>query len=449
MKSHHRPQRRDRIPQKAVAAPVQLVQIEKAVYGGNFLARVEGKATFVPLVLPGETANVSIIEVKRGYSIAELNEIVATAPERIVPPCRHFGTCGGCQYQHTNYATQLALKKAILQETLQRGGVNATPDVDVLAGSQAESWQYRNRIRVAFDASGKPGYRGRKSNAVVPIAECPIAAPLLVRAALAFAEIAKQVAPQIPVSELLLFCESTESALLALVLLRSRTGDFDALARALTERIPELKGIDFAIAARDEDSDEAPGIIERWGERSLQYRAAGFDYRVDNGAFFQVNRHVVDPLVELVTGGQSGALAWDLFAGVGLFARKLTGSFERVFAVESSPLALPSLQANLQSTCGSAAQASTLNFLRGPANKEKPDFIVVDPPRAGLGPDVASALAAVGAGLVTYVSCDPATLARDLRSLLSSGYGIERITLFDLFPQTFHLETVVQLRRSC
>ena len=449
MKNRHRPQNRNRMPQKAVAGSEQLVQIEKAVYGGNFLARVEGKATFVPLVLPGETAKVNVIEEKRGYSTAELDKIVAPAPERVVPHCRHFGTCGGCQYQHTNYATQLALKKTILQETLQRGGVNASLGIDVLAGSEEESWQYRNRIRVAFDASGNPGYRGRRSNAVVPIAECPIAAPLLVRYALAFAQIRKQVAPRISISELSLFCDSNESAMLASVFLRTRTADYDALTRALTERVPEQKGIDFAIAALGEDSEEGPGIIERWGERSLQYRAAGFDYRVDNGAFFQVNRRLVDPLVKLVTSGQSGTLAWDLFAGVGLFARKLTGSFERVVAVESSLLAQPGLKANLHGTSGSAVQSSTVNFLRGPANKKKPDLIVVDPPRAGLGADVTTALAAVGAGLITYVSCDPATLVRDLRSLLSSGYEIERITLVDLFPQTFHLETVVHLRRSC
>lgn len=436
------------MPQKPVAGPAKLVQIEKAVYGGNFLARIEGKATFVPLVLPGETARVSIIEGRRGYSNADLDEIVEPAPERVVPHCRHFGTCGGCQYQQTNYGTQLALKKAILHETLQRGGVNASFDIDVLAGSEEESWGYRNRIRLAFDASGNPGYRGRRSKAIVPIAECPIAAPLLVRSALAFAETERQITPQIPVSEFSLFCDSTESTLLALIYLRGRTGEFDALTRALAERIPELKGIAFVLGARDEDSEEGTGIVERSGEPSLLYRAAGFDYRVDNGAFFQVNRRLVDPLVKLVTDGQSGTLAWDLFAGVGLFARKLTGSFERVVAVESSPLALFGLKANLKGTCGSAVQSSTSNFLRGPANKEKPDLIVIDPPRAGLGPDVTTSLAAVGAGLVTYVSCDPATLARDLRFLLLSGYAIDRATLVDLFPQTFHLETVVYLRRS-
>ena len=156
----------------------QLVQIEKPIYGGAFLARVEGKAVFVPLTLPGEQARVRIVEDKRGYATAEAEEIVAAAPERIAPAAAHFGACGGCSYQHADYETQLAFKQAILRETLERGGVRAPAEIDVLAG---EPWGYRNRIRLAFDAQGNPGYRGRRSHAVVPISECPIAAPLLDR----------------------------------------------------------------------------------------------------------------------------------------------------------------------------------------------------------------------------------------------------------------------------
>jgi len=449
MKNRHRRQRQHPPAKPQVSSPPQLVQIEKAIYGGNFLARLEGKATFVPLVLPGETASVRIREEKRGYSVADLNEIVPPAPERIVPACRHFGTCGGCQYQHTDYATQLALKKSILQETLELSGVQPPSEIGVLAGDESGSWQYRNRIRLAFDARGNAGYRSRGSSAVVAIAECPIAAPLLVRAALEFADVFKSAASQIHVEELSLFCDSTESALLAGVFVQSGShDDFDKLATTIAERVPEIIGIEFGRLTSEENEDKAPQPIGRWGQPSLNYRAAGFDYRVDNGAFFQVNRRLVDWLVDRVTENCSGTLAWDLFAGVGLFARKLSASFDHVIAVESSPLALPGLQANLRDTSASAVQASTLNFLRGLGRKEKPDLIVVDPPRTGLGPEVTSMLAVVGAGRITYVSCDPASLARDLRALLSSGYTIERVTLADLFPQTFHLETVVHLRLS-
>jgi len=166
-----------------------------------------------------------------------------------------------------------------------------------------------------------------------------------------------------------------------------------------------------------------------------------------------VNRFLVDALVEGVTAGFKGSLAWDLFAGVGLFARRLTANFARVVAVESAPSAIEALAKNLDGTTGSAVHAEALDFLRrnrqrANTDSPRPDLIVVDPPRTGLGPEIAALLVQVAAAALVYVSCDPATLARDLRALTSSGYEIQTITLADLFPQTFHLETVVRMRRA-
>lgn len=192
----------------------QIVEIEKPVYGGAFLARVEGKAVFVPLALPGEQARVRIVEDKRGYANAETEELLSAAPERVAPACRHFGACGGCNYQHADYEAQLRFKQAILRETLERAGVRVPDEVGILAGSQ---WGYRNRIRLAFDAAGRPGYRGRRSHAVIPIGECPIAAPLLVEATLVFAEIARATVPKLALSEISLFCNSHATEILASV----------------------------------------------------------------------------------------------------------------------------------------------------------------------------------------------------------------------------------------
>src|SRR5579863_7206503 len=171
--------RRPQRPRHAEPAQEALVEIEKPIYGGAFLARIEGKATFVPLTLPGEQVRVRIADEKKSYATAEPQQIVSSAPERVVPDCRHFGACGGCQYQHANYEAQLAYKRAILRETLQRGGVSTPESIDVLS---ADPWQYRNRIRVALDGEGRAGYRARRSHQLIPIAECPIAAPLLVKA---------------------------------------------------------------------------------------------------------------------------------------------------------------------------------------------------------------------------------------------------------------------------
>jgi 23S rRNA (uracil1939-C5)-methyltransferase len=427
------------------AAP-QLVEIEKPIYGGAFLARVEGKAVFVPLTLPGEQARVRITESKRGYATAEAEAVVHPAPQRIAPACPHFGVCGGCHYQHADYATQLAFKQAILRETLERGGVAVPTEIGVLSG---EPWRYRNRIRLAFDAAGQPGYRGRRSHAVVPVRECPIAAPLLVATALAFAPLARQFS--LRPSELALFCDAAESALLATVFTASPAKiRFDELALALHEIVPALTGAELVFEGRP---GQPSRTLARWGAASLLYRAAGFDYRADHGAFFQVNRWLVDSLVERVVDGHTGQLAWDLYAGVGLFARQLASRFERVVAVESAPAAKAALKANLSGTGGTAINAETLDFLRKnhklPSSKSvRPDLIVVDPPRAGLGAETCALLAEINAPAVACVSCDPATLARDLRALLASGYQIQSITLADLFPQSFHLETLVQLRRA-
>jgi len=418
-----------------------LVQIDKPIYGGNFLARDQGKAVFVPMVLPGEQARVWVMEEKRGYATAEAEELVFRSAQRVAPKCAHFGGCGGCHYQHAEYATQLGIKQDVLRETLARGGLASPENIGVLWG---EAWAYRNRIRLAFDAQGNPGYRGRGSHAVVPIGECPIAAPLLVRAALAAAEVIRTVAPGLRASEMALFCNPAETALLLTIFIaRPANVRLDDLALEMRKRIPELTGAELAIEGNPGD---APRTIAQWGEPAMMYRAAGAEYRVDHGAFFQVNRWLVDALADRVTAGYSGRQAWDLFAGVGLFARLLAQSFGKVVAVESAPAAAGALAANLEGTTGVAVRATTVQFLRENRGGPQPDLVVVDPPRTGLGPEITNMIAKIAPAALVYVSCDPATLARDLRGLIPAGYVIESMTLADLFPQTFHLETVVRMR---
>jgi 23S rRNA (uracil1939-C5)-methyltransferase len=334
-----------------------------------------------------------------------------------------------------------------LRETLERGGIDVPAEIAVLAG---EPFGYRNRIRLAFDAAGNPGYRGRRSHAVIPIRECPIAAPLLVEAARAFRQVLRDFAAALRPTEISLFCNVDDTALLASIFVtKSAQVRFDEVAQAFHERIPALMGAELVVEGRP---GEQPRTIAQWGAKSLTYRAADFDYRVDHGAFFQVNRWLVDALVERVAADHKGTLAWDLFAGVGLFARQLADRFDRVVAVESAPSATAALEENLRSTGGRAVSSESLAFLRRTRNKAsdpiRPDLIVVDPPRTGLGAETCALVAEIAAPAVACVSCDPATLARDLRTLIGSGYQIQSITIADLFPQTFHLETVVQLRRA-
>jgi len=437
----------------------QQLRIEKAIYGGTSLARLpNGKAAFVPLALAGELVEARVTEQKRGYAQGEVTAIVEAAAERVAPRCIHFGVCGGCSYQHAEYAAQLAIKRGILAETLQRAGVTA-PEITVHSG---EAWGYRNRIRLHFlyDAAGamredgklRLGYMQRRSNTAFAIAECPIAAPLLVRAALALPEVLANFDWAADATEAEFFCNSDESALQISILTgrNVRTADLDAAATELRKTIPQLAGLGLY-----QQSDEA-GIPLRelavWGEDALACTVGSHSYRVSRGAFFQVNRFLAQELVKLVAQDRRGELVWDLYAGVGLFSLALAENFERVVAVEVATPAVRDLQHNLARAGEQhrAIASTTLDFLKrtaAPSSKKPPELIVLDPPRAGLGMEVCKLLAVVGAPEIVYVSCDPVSLSRDLAALIESGYQLQPMHMVDLFPQTFHMETVSVLRK--
>jgi 23S rRNA (uracil1939-C5)-methyltransferase len=271
---------------------------------------------------------------------------------------------------------------------------------------------------------------------------------LLLSAAQAAAETLQRVPANLRPKELSLFCDPAESALLATFFASDSSAiRLDTLANSLHERIPALISAELA-------ADGRPGhparTLAKWGEPSISYAAAGFNYRVDQGAFFQVNRWLVDALVECVTEGQSGELAWDLFAGVGLFSRVLTRSFTTITAVEANPTAVADLRSALtkRGSTSTVHESTTLDFLRRAVlDRDRPDLIVLDPPRAGVGLEACELLARIAAPTLIYVSCDPTTLARDL-SALQPFYSIRALHLVDLFPQTFHLETVAVLDRK-
>jgi len=430
---------------------VELVEIEKPVYGGAFLARAQGKVLLTPYCLPGEQVKVRAVDEKRSFALCELEAVVRAAPERIEPRCQHFGVCGGCSYQHASAASQLSMKVAILKETLERALVPIPAEITVLAG---EPWGYRNRIRLAVDEDGALGYRARRSRQIVRIRECPIASPRLVDCALAVGQ-ALGGLPNIGVAEVELFADPSEQQVLVSVLARAPK-KASQWAASLAGCVAGLGGIEVIRAAKEAGrSPASEQVVGQWGAPSLHYRAAQFDYRVDRGAFFQVNRFLVDELVRYVTLGASGRLAWDLYAGVGLFARPLAANFEQVVAVESAPASAAALVENLAGVRATAIESRTEDFLRrsglgrgaGEASTP-PDLIVVDPPRAGLGAENVDRLIAIGPRSMVYVSCDPATLARDLKMMTAAGYTIQSVAMADMFPQTYHLESVVHLSRD-
>jgi 23S rRNA (uracil1939-C5)-methyltransferase len=348
---------------------------------------------------------------------AAIQEILTPSPDRREAPCPHFGPCGGCHYQHAAYPAQLRLKEEILREALSRIGKIAPPErIEVIAGPELH---YRNRAQFHLDGR-RIGFHSAGSHDLTPVDACAVVSPKLGEALAAM----RRMLPgrRFPnfLRSLELFTNETEVQLNVL-----ETGR--PLARVFF----------------DWCASEIPGFVPG----ALAYPAAGLNFRVSHGAFFQVNRFLVDALVEAALGDARGESALDLYAGVGLFTLPLARRFARVTAVESGNAPWRDLMHNAGAAEleVSALRTTADGFLR--ENPGKWDFVLADPPRAGLGKQVTSLLAECGAAKVTIVSCDPTTLARDLAAL-SHVYAIESMTMMDLFPQTFHIETVTRLRRT-
>lgn len=433
------------------------LQIEKAVYGGSGLARQTegddaGRAVFVPFTLPGELVEARLTGERDGFGEAALLQVLQSSADRVAAGCEHFGECGGCQYQHAKYAAQVAIKVEILRETLERVGLIVLPEVQVHA---AEAWEYRNRIRLRVamvDGMLRVGYNRRGSNEFLAIQECPIAAPLLWRAAKALLQIGAEDSSAgrwiRGAEEVEFFAIGDEKKLQSTVFVRKdRAGGFDEFCEQLRGLVQELVGVGVSLIAGETSQRRVQKVrpLRGWGAEGLSYSAAGQEYWVSRGGFFQVNRFLVDELVRVVTAGRSGTLAWDLYAGVGLFSRVLARGFDQVVAVEAAG---EDLARSFKGRGKRAVSATTVEFLRGAVvQRERPELVVMDPPRAGIGAEVCALLARVSAPEMVYISCDPVTLARDLKALVAGGYGVMELHMVDLFPQTFHLEAVVVLRR--
>ena len=482
--------------------------IEKLIYGGDGLARLsaesgadtpvrvsqsKGKAVFVPFTLENESIAATLTEQKPGFARARLNEVLTPSPSRIAPHCPYFERCGGCHYQHTTYEHQLAIKRGILQETLRRQGKLELASEIVVHSS--DPWRYRNRTR--FQVRTAPeflaGYFRFASHEVLAVEDCPISSPLINRALRALWSIGRAAAVPAEVREVEFFANADDTRLLAELWFAADTPAEKRIAlgekftNRLRDELPDLTSayVFPQMPVRGPQALAEPAPDWALGGGQFRYLSGATEFRVGGGSFFQVNRFMLEKLVEFVTSGtqplEKKDLALDLYAGVGLFTAALAPSFRHIVSVESSQSSVADLKYNCPANgkivratveeylTGRAPEASQPGGARGRADRGKQqrgkfaergaqtaklqsaagaaDFIVVDPPRAGLGDRVAQALSKSRAPRLTYVSCDPATLARDLVHLTAGGYFVEQVHLIDLFPQTFHLESVVHLVR--
>ena len=401
-----------------VSQIVNDVRFEKLVYGGDALARVEGQVLLAPFALPEETATVEIANRGRGLLRGRVTQVTQSSPRRVKPECPYFGKCGGCQYQHAGYEYQVSQKREILRETIRRmGKIEPPSEIEVVAGPP---YEYRNRVQLHLFGS-MLGYHEAGTHRVIDIDRCPISSPRIGKAIASLRAMMRDRRWPRFVKSLELFTNEREVQVNVL-----DSGD-RRLLRSFFEWCAE----------------SMPGATAS----SLEYEACGLPFRVSHKSFFQVNRFLIEQLVEKALGGAQGDSAVDLYAGVGLFSIALARRFAKVTAVESNSSAVADLTLN---ATRARVSVEALRHSAEPYLEElesAPDFVLADPPRAGLGKGVVKQLIRLQPARVTVVSCDPSTLARDLAALIGAGYAFESLTLVDLFPQTCHIESVAALRR--
>jgi 23S rRNA (uracil1939-C5)-methyltransferase len=430
------------------ATPKMEVRIEKLVYGGDGLTHHEGQTVFVPQVLPGELVSVEPAARKKKFVRGRLTGVVEASPERVAAPCPHFGRCGGCQYQHISYDAQLRYKAEILRETLSRiGRVRWEGPVGTHV---SPPYGYRNRaqwkIRAVNGAEAAGiGYFEARSTRLCAVNECPILSPRLAETLAKLRGLLTSNKSFSAVDEIEAFCDAAGEKLLLNLSAERWNESPEVIAASVREALPGAE----SILVQDRRADK----FELFGPGYISCLADGFEYRVGHLSFFQVNRFLIDGLIEAVVGDSRGRLALDLFAGVGLFTVPLAKRFGRVIGVESNVAAAKDLEVNLQSSGGASLAHRHVTAEAFLAHwHDNPDLIILDPPRAGVGSETLERLKKLAPERVNYLSCDPATLARDLPELVgdsekSGPYEISDISVFDIFPQTYHMEALVRLKR--
>lgn len=404
------------------------VTLEKLTYGGEAMGRLEdpttemlreGRAVFVPYALPGERVRIRLVEEKRGYARAELLEVIQPAPERIQPKCPHFGVCGGCHYQHMPYEAQLSAKTGILRDQLIRIGCIENPPIQPMVPSP-DPWNYRNHMQFHMTEDGKLGFQTPNSNTVIPITECHL--------------------PEAPINTL--WPQIEAEAIPGLEHLSIRAGANEDLMLILESEsldLPEME-IEAGISVVHL-SPAGPLVLASSNHILMEVR--GRTFRVSAGSFFQVNTAQAAALVEhlLASLPLPAETILDVYCGVGLFSAFLAPNVKRLIGIESSPSACEDFVINLDEFDNvELYEALAEDAL--PVLDIHPEVILVDPPRAGLDRRALDAILALKPRTLTYVSCDPSTLARDARRLIAGGYHLKQVTPFDMFPQTYHIESI-------
>jgi len=417
------------------------MKIEKLVYGGFGIGREEGKVYFVPYVLPDEEVVVSPIKEKKEYIEAKLKEIIEENPDRTKPECEYFGLCGGCDYLHIKYQAQLKYKKAILQEIFQRIA-KIDIEIDNIIPSENQYF-YRNKTQLKVDTkSAKIGFYKKNSNEVVEIDKCLLVSeeinPVITNL--------KKVIPLLPVLPKEIHIFSNQKEILLKFIYKKEP-------RKIILTKDRVKKFISPLVVGFGDYVEKDGKIEKLrfvGQDYLIFDIEGFKYKASVDSFFQVNKFQIKNLINIVLKHIDYDKLADLYCGVGLFTIPASKICKEAIGVEISYQAIKDANFNKK-----------LNNLKNvkfyPSSTEKalqiikdfsPDIVIIDPPRAGLTKEVINQVVNISnLKKIIYVSCDPATLARDVKLFIENGFKIKETNLIDMFPNTYHIESIIILER--
>lgn len=376
---------------------------------------------FVPFAIAGERVRIRVTEERRGFVRGELVEVLEASPQRTQPRCIHFGVCGGCHYQHMQYAQQLRAKQTILRDQLERlGGITNPPVTEIVPSPQ--EWNYRNTVQFHLTPQGgKLGYQAAGSHTVIAIHECHL--------------------PEAGLNSIWPLIDSDQIPGVERVGLRQGDAEEVMLTFESSDPQPPEFSVDFPISAVHISPQ---GAIVMAGEDALTISVLGRAFRVSAPSFFQVNTRQAENMVRhLLTHLplRVDSTVFDIYCGVGLFSAFLAPRVGRVVGIEIGEAACADYAANLD-------EFENVILYQGPAEVILPELhdhahvVIVDPPRAGLERNVLDALVRCQPGVLAYISCDPSTLARDAKRLITGGYHLVESTAFDLFPQTFHIESI-------
>lgn len=399
---------------KTIKGKMLEIQIEKVIPGGDGLGFYEGKAVFVPYTLTGDLVEVEIQRETKKWVRANLIRILQPAPERTNSLCPHFTVCGGCSWQHIPYDLQLKLKASHFCELFQKFSKITLPPPKVIPSNP---YHYRNRVQIHRDHQGTTGFMKRNSNEILTLKECPVLSPALE-------------------SFVLNLAQNTNS-------IPSRTQLMESEGHVYHDFNPDNSPFNTTHSLGKNENSKSTDSIAKFHSITLNNKKIYFDLR----GFFQSNLKILPTFIEYITKNESGHLALDLYGGVGLFSVFLEDFFEDIYLVEENEFSVKMAKKNLQKTnhvfiTKPLEKAVELQKLVGQI-----DLLIVDPPRQGLSESARNLILKLSPKKFTYVSCDVATQARDLGFFVPHAYTILDSCLFDFYPQTGHMESVIKLER--